>query len=191
MAELEPIVTHYDLRSNGDMVISIVADTHGHIDPRILEVISGSDVTIHAGDIMGASVLESIQPRSGMIIAVRGNNDSHISWPGSQIEKLKEIPDVASVSCPGGVIMVEHGHSIDRIEQNHFPLAYKYSEARAVVYGHTHVQRLDQESLPWLVNPGAAGIARNNGGASCYLLRIKAQRWSMESFKFTPLRKAG
>lgn len=191
MAGLEPIVTHYDLRSYGNMAISVVADSHGPIDPRVLEVISESDVAIHAGDIMGASVLESMRPRSGMVIAVRGNNDSQTTWPSSQSERLKQIPDVATINCPGGVIVAEHGHSIDRIEQNHYPLAYKYSQARAVVYGHTHVQRLDQDSLPWLVNPGAAGITRNNGGASCYLLRIEAQQWTMESYKFTPIRKAG
>jgi putative phosphoesterase len=191
MADFEPNVSHFDLRPYGNLAISIVADSHGQIDPRILEVIAESDVAIHAGDILGVSVLESMRPRSGMVIAVRGNNDSQTTWPGSQNDKLKQIPDVATLSCPGGMIVVEHGHSIDRIEQNHYPLAYKHSQARAVVYGHTHLQRLDQDSLPWLVNPGAAGITRNNGGASCYLLRIKAHQWTMESYKFTPFRKAG
>ncbi|MGI9317399.1 MAG: metallophosphoesterase family protein, partial [bacterium] len=146
---------------------------------------------IHAGDIMGAAVLESMRPRSGVVIAVRGNNDLPVTWPESQSQVLEGIPEMAVVACQGGSIVVEHGHLLQGIEIDHFPLAYKYPDARMVVYGHTHLQRLDQDSLPWLVNPGASGMTRNNGGASCYQLQIRGQQWTMESYKFAPIRKAG
>ena len=191
MIQTEHSTSHHDLRSHGDLVISIVADSHGHVDPRVLEVVADSDVAIHAGDMMGKSVLDSMKPRTGLIVAVRGNNDTSEVWSDTEAEDLHQIPEIATLSCQGGKIAVEHGHLLHNIERNHFPLAYKYPDARMVIYGHTHFQRLDQDSYPWLVNPGASGITRNNGGASCYKLSICAQHWSVEPFKFTPIRKAG
>ena len=191
MNQMKQTTSHYDLRRYGDLVISIVADSHGYVDPRVLEVVADSDVAIHAGDMMGKSVLDSMKPRTGLVVAVRGNNDSSNVWSDTEIDTLQQIPEIATLRCQGGKIAVEHGHRLHDIERNHFPLADKYPDARMVIYGHTHIQRLDQDSFPWLVNPGASGITRNNGGASCYRLRICARHWSVEPFKFTPIRKAG
>ena len=86
---------------------------------------------------------------------------------------------------------MEHGHRVQNIERDHFQLGYKYPDSRLVIYGHTHLQRVDQDTLPWLLNPGAAGIVRNHNGPSCYQLKIAADEWTVECYKFPQIMKVG
>ncbi|MEE1539786.1 MAG: metallophosphoesterase family protein, partial [Arenicellales bacterium] len=55
--------------------VGIVSDTHGFIDPRIIDVVAKCDIAVHAGDIGNANSLVSLETRLGYITAVRGNND--------------------------------------------------------------------------------------------------------------------
>lgn len=174
----------YDLTAYDDLLITILSDTHGVIDPAVRQLANQGDVVLHAGDIMSGSVLEDLNPKLGIVIAVKGNNDFLISWAGQDSGRLQIIPDTAVVHCRGGTISMEHGHQIQNIERDHFQLAYKYPDSRLVIYGHTHCQRIDRDALPWLLNPGAAGMERNKGGASCSQLQITADNWQFEHFKF-------
>ena len=185
---MQQSVKRIDLRQFQTLNIAIISDTHGAIDASVLDVVNSADVVLHAGDIMGAHVLDQLKPRLGKVIAVRGNNDLPTIWHDDPDQQLSRIPDVAMIECAGGAIAMEHGHLLFDIERNQAPLGYKYSEARMVVYGHTHVQKLDRTSHPWLLNPGAAGVVRNKGGASCYRLRIDGNDWDLEAFKFPTLR---
>ena len=104
---------------------------------------------------------------------------------------LGEIPDVALIDTGSGLIALEHSDQIQGIEWNQSPLAYKYPDARMVVYGHTHVEKVDDELTPWLLNPGVAGLTRNQGGPCCYQLLIQGQEWSLVRHKFPQLKKVG
>jgi len=56
------------------MRIGVVSDTHGYLNPRVVEVLEGVDRILHAGDIGSQEVilrLEAVAP----VTAVRGNND--------------------------------------------------------------------------------------------------------------------
>ena len=56
-----------------------------------------------------------------------------------------------------------------------------YPEAKAIIYGHTHKQVIDNKELPWVVNPGSAGQIRNYGAAKCLTLTIEDQDdWTIE-----------
>ena len=56
------------------MLLGIVSDTHGYMNPRVLELLQGVEHILHAGDIGDAAIigrLSSIAP----VTTVRGNND--------------------------------------------------------------------------------------------------------------------
>jgi len=180
----EQTVSRFDLREYGDISIAIISDSHGDVDQRVRSIVNNSDVVIHAGDIMGAGALNRLNPKCDVVIAVLGNNDCRSTWRDDAAGRLDELDDIALVDLQGGQIAVEHGHHLHDIKRNHFPLAYKYPESRMVIYGHTHVQRLDRQQRPWLVNPGASGAVRNHDGASCYRLQVSGHDWSLERFKF-------
>ena len=70
-----------------------------------------------------------------------------------------------------------HGH----FEPSHDSMRELYPEAKAIIYGHTHKQVIDNKELPWVVNPGSAGQIRNYGAAKCLTLTIEDQdEWTIE-----------
>ena len=159
----------------------VVADTHGYIDKRIADLSSTCDIAIHAGDILAPQDLNQLRPRSGMIYAVRGNNDLT-----RNSKQLAELPDQYLLSLPGGTLCVEHGHSIWDTKNYHFRLRQKHQQRnlKAIVYGHTHKLVYDKGERPWVLNPGAAGKVRTYGGPSCLILTARKRAWHVKLFRF-------
>lgn len=168
---------------NTTTTVAIISDTHAVLDPRIAEVISRADIAIHAGDIGDAGVLYAMRPKSGRVIAVTGNNDHTIFWPPEQSDVVEAMPEIVKFDLPGGSVAVEHGHRHDARSPDHQSLREAHPDAKLVVYGHTHHQVIDDTSLPWVVNPGAAGATRTHGGPSYLLLTASELDWNIERFK--------
>ncbi|MDH3693224.1 MAG: metallophosphatase family protein [Gammaproteobacteria bacterium] len=164
--------------------VGIVSDTHGEIDFRIVEILNECDLVIHAGDIGNSEVLSLLQPKSGNLVAVRGNNDIPKKWPRSDHAVLNNLSDSEVVSLPGGDIAIEHGHRIWDTKNYHKRLRVKYARAKMIVYGHTHIRLIERKQKPWVVNPGAAGRSRTFGGPSCLVLNATASSWRLREFCF-------
>ncbi len=104
-------------------------------------------------------------------IAVKGNNDIHIAT----------LNEVEVLELPGGNIVIEHGHMHGHFEPSHESLREAYPEAKAIIYGHTHKQVIDNKEMPWVINPGSAGQIRNYGAARCLTLTIEDQdEWTIQ-----------
>ncbi len=170
--------------SRTEKIIAIISDTHGELDFRIDEIIRQSDIAIHAGDIGDAFVLELMQPKSGEICAVQGNNDHPVLWPANQSTILKSIPKIAHLDLPGGRISIEHGDRHHPVKPDHESLRHAFPESRLIIYGHTHKMLIDKQAKPWVANPGAAGSTRTYGGPSCLLLKASESNWEIESIRF-------
>lgn len=158
--------------------VAIVSDTHAVLDKRIAALIKDCDYAIHAGDICGEHVLADMQPKSGKVIAVLGNNDLHIHGDS--------LPAKAEMDLPGGRLTVEHGHEHGMHKPDHDSLRESHADSKVVVYGHTHKMVQDKSSLPWVINPGAAGRTRTRGGPSCLILNASAdQEWEIQEYRFS------
>ena len=167
-----------------EVIVAIISDTHSYLDSRIKDIVASADMAVHAGDIGNADILKQLQPKSGEVIAVTGNNDHPVLWPADQTDFLNSIPEVTYIKLPGGTIALEHGDKHDHIKPSHQSLRAAHPESRLVVYGHTHKMVIDDESIPWVANPGAAGSTRTNGGPSCLLLKASEQNWAIEVVRF-------
>lgn len=175
-----------DLCHHKSLRIAIISDTHTVLDERIANVIKEADIAIHAGDICCGSVLEKMHPKLGHVFAVTGNNDHHSVWPAEHKEIVEALPDVAEINLPGGLLVVEHGHTHGHHQPDHSSLRATHPQARIIVYGHTHSQICDKDEQPWVINPGAAGATRTRGGPSCLILSVSAdQEWEIEAIRFT------
>ncbi|MBK1647147.1 metallophosphoesterase family protein [Rhabdochromatium marinum] len=163
--------------------VALLADTHGQVDARVLELVESCDIAVHGGDIGSAAVLASLQPRLGRVYAVRGNNDVFRSWPAEERRLLERIPRWASVELPGGILVVEHSHRLAAAGR-HERLRHRYPHARVIVYGHSHQMIADCQKQPWVLNPGAAGYARTHGGPSCMVLNASLDAWAVEEHRF-------
>ncbi len=174
---------HFDLGDADVLNVAVVSDTHGRLAPDVASVVSLCDAVIHAGDICGAGVLQELERLCPVVIAVAGNNDMPALWMPEEREVVAALPEVAVVRAPGGEIVVEHGHRFGHHPQ-HAEFRAAWPDARLVIYGHTHIQVIDREAEPWVVNPGAAGHVRNQGGPHCALLKLSREQWEIEPMRF-------
>lgn len=168
--------------------VVILADTHGQLDRRIERLVRDCDIAVHGGDIGNARVLARLQPRSGRVHAVRGNNDIPGKWPDGEQMLLEKLPRQRVLDLPGGRLVIVHGHRTAATSR-HARLRQLHPHARAIVYGHSHRLVSDCEHLPWVLNPGAAGHARTFGGPSCLILAATPTDWHVETHRFEPIGK--
>lgn len=174
-----------DFTESSKMKIAIVSDTHEELAEEIIDAIKACDVAMHAGDIGSSSVLETMQPKSGHVIAVAGNNDKPYLWDFKDWQLVQNLPHRFQLSLPGGKLSIEHGHEHDMYKPSHDALRAAHPDSRLVIYGHTHIQVIDTD-VPecHVINPGAAGFTRNKGGPSCVILSIDRDKWQYEVLKF-------
>jgi hypothetical protein len=164
------------------MKVLLLGDTHGWVDDSIVELAAGMELVVHTGDIGSASVLAALKSRCGDVLAVAGNNDVPKKWSVDEHHVLSGLPESLQIELPGGVLAIEHGHRIWDSANYHSRLRNKYPDTRAIAYGHSHIRRIDTTNQPWVMNPGAAGRVRTKGGASCLVLTVKPDRWSVREF---------
>lgn len=171
--------------SGEDRRVLLLADTHGVLDPRIRELAQDCTLAVHAGDVGASAVLEALAVAAGRVLAVCGNNDVPGKWRGAPAD-LAALPERLEVPLPGGMLVVEHG---DRYaaSSRHARLRTAYPAARAVLCGHSHRLLEDTAVSPWVLNPGAAGRARTQGGPSCLVLEAGADGWRISKFRFSAL----
>lgn len=167
------------------MNVLILSDTHGHIHPDILALAKESELAIHCGDIGNAEVLKQIKSIT-KLIAVRGNNDVEPLWSEEDHPALVTIPWQTTVKLPGGTLGLCHGHQEPRVAKRHAFLRSQFSDCKAVAYGHSHLLTIDATDPDHQVlNPGAAGKARTNGGPSCLVLKATEKNWVVKSHRFS------
>lgn len=153
------------------MQIAIIADTHGHLDPRIAEAVSDCACIVHAGDV-GADVVDALASLGPDVAIVTGNNDpADAPWP-----------ETRHLSLPGGELIVIHGHQWPA-KNRHRKLRAAFPGASAVVCGHSHRQVVDRDTRPWVLNPGAAGRTRTYGGPGYLILTAADGRWRLEDYQ--------
>jgi len=128
--------------------IGLIADTHGLLRAEVHEALAGVSLILHAGDVGGDEILDELAVIAP-VQAVFGNTDA--SWQaGLAPERVVEVEGVR--------IHVSHGHEVGR--PNAARLLKAYPGYRVLVYGHTHVQRIDEVDGVLVINPGAAGPRR-------------------------------
>ena len=131
-------------QKDSQIVIGLIADTHGSLRPEALEALQGTDLIIHAGDVGREGILETLG-RLAPVYAVRGNVDR-----GEWAEKLPhdELIEVGEVS-----FYVHHGHEEPGLD----PAA---AGCRVVVRGHSHKPEVKELRGVLYLNPGSAGPRR-------------------------------
>lgn len=130
-------------RSARTLTVGVLSDTHGHLYPRVVQLLQGVDHIVHAGDVGTPEVLTGLRAIAP-VTAVRGNCD-HEAWAAG-------LPVQTEVEIGGVRIVVAHisprvGPGDDRT-----PVV--------LVSGHSHLAAMDQRGGALLLNPGSAGPRR-------------------------------
>src|SRR6202521_2282108 len=147
--------------------VGVIADTHcpeflDSLPERVLEIFQGVDLILHAGDITAEETLGALR-RIAPVEAVRGDHDRLL--PG--------LPTSREITVEGKRIVIVHGERSHWIEEPqtllwtlslgyfhpHAGLSHvlrrRFSDADAIVYGHTHMPRAETIDGTLLFNPGA------------------------------------
>lgn len=149
------------------MLVAVIADTHlprgsrslpGACVQRLLD----ADLILHAGDLSSLSFFAELNALGPPVRAVYGNADEpalRAELPKELILELDEAR-IALVHIPGP----QTGREAR--------LAARFPSCQAVVYGHTHLPRVDRHEGVWILNPGSPTERRRGPIHSMLLLEI-------------------
>jgi putative phosphoesterase len=128
-------------KKDGQYVLGVLSDTHGRVRPEIVQPLENVDLILHAGDVGGPEVLETLQ-KLAPVAAVQGNMD-YGSW-------AEDLPLTRQLQLGGVQIYIIHdmrGLDFEPVEAG----------IQVIVSGHTHQPRMEKKNGLWLLNPGSAG----------------------------------
>ena len=124
--------------------VGLISDTHGLLRPEAVRALHGCDLIVHAGDVVGARILDDLSLLAP-VTAVRGNNDKG-DWARALREThLLRVEDVS-------IYVI---HDLKELDIN--PSS---AGVQVVVSGHSHMPAVDQRGDVLFVNPGSAGPRR-------------------------------
>jgi putative phosphoesterase len=126
--------------------IGVISDTHGLIREEALDVLKGSDLIIHAGDVGNAEVIEELK-KLAPVYCVRGNCDKG--------ELRDMLPENQVVEI--GEVFIYVVHNVDDLNLD--PEAAGIS---IVITGHSHKPCISAKGKVLYLNPGSAGPRRFN-----------------------------
>ncbi len=133
------------------MLIGVVSDTHGYLNPRVPELLQGVDHILHAGDIGDGGIIEALAEIAPVTV-VRGNNDR--TGPESL------YPEEVSLTLEGLSFYLTHIVKVPKGPDHSSMQPYLDTGANIVVYGHSHIAFQQELGNILFFNPGAAGKRR-------------------------------
>lgn len=126
------------------MMLGVISDTHGLLRPEAAEVLRGSEMILHAGDVGDPDILERLRELAP-VQAVRGNVDRQ-KW-------ARALPGAQVVEVGGTSIYMLH--ILEDLD-----LKPEAAGFRVVVYGHSHQPKMEEKNGVLYFNPGSAGPRR-------------------------------
>lgn len=124
--------------------LGVISDTHGLLRPEAVDMLRGSDLIVHAGDVGSPEVLRELEELAP-VIAVRGNND-HGPW-------AEALPLTADFELGRASIYVIH-------DVKELPIDPRAAGHSVVIAGHSHRPLSETRDGVLFFNPGSAGPRR-------------------------------
>ncbi|MDD5224548.1 MAG: metallophosphoesterase family protein [bacterium] len=129
------------------MLVGILSDTHGYIDPRISEIFRPVRNILHAGDFEETAILSELE-KIAPVTAVRGNGDYQFR---------DFYPTDLTIEINGFCILLCHRYNSFSMLEPRILSEIERVRPRVLVYGHTHEHVLHQSGDLLYLNPGYAG----------------------------------
>jgi putative phosphoesterase len=154
---VEKVLMSVNFENKENVVVGVIADTHGLLLTTAVKALKGVDLIIHAGDVGSSKVLNKLKSIAP-VVAVRGNMD--------MVKSLRKLPETEAVEVADVFLYVIH--DIHRLD-----IAPSKSGFDAVIHGHLHCPSVAENSGVLFLNPGSATQPRRNFPASLALLHIR------------------
>jgi uncharacterized protein len=149
------------------MKIGILSDTHLRVPDATLEYIlselfAGTDLILHAGDIVTRLVLERLEESN--VTAVSGNMDDH--------EVAGMLPQRRVVLAGTKRIGLIHGWGSSDGLADRVYSRFLEDSVDLIVFGHAHEPHWERIDGVYLFNPGSAAHNRNGQGPTVGIVEI-------------------
>jgi putative phosphoesterase len=144
--------------------IGLISDTHCLLRDEAVEVLRGSELILHAGDVGKPEILEALR-KIAPVIAVRGNVDT-APW-------AQALPETAVAQA--GSVLIYVLHDVNALDLN--PAA---AGIHIVVSGHSHKPGKSEREGVLYINPGSAGPRRFQLPITAAVLRLDRTPWEVE-----------
>ena len=141
------------------MRILIISDTHGRTDNFLLlkRKVSRPDLIIHCGDGTGDFDFIGDYMKS-KVTGVSGNCDF-----------FTRESKVMNLNIEGKLLHIEHGNKLPVYSEESMLEYARDNGYTAILYGHTHIQKLVHKDGIWIVNPGSISLPRDGAPSYCLL----------------------
>jgi putative phosphoesterase len=135
------------------MKIGVISDTHisqksEHLPKKILDDFKTADIVLHAGDLIGLSVLDELKKVCKTIYAVRGNMDTQ-----EVKQKLNEKEIIQAGKYRIGLM---HGSGNPAKLIGFLTDAFQEDKVDVIVFGHSHYPVNEKKKGILYFNPGSA-----------------------------------
>ncbi|MBU4305997.1 MAG: metallophosphatase family protein [Candidatus Omnitrophica bacterium] len=133
------------------MKIGVLSDTHvpiirDEIPEAVARCFKGTDMILHAGDLVEICVIDALKKITPNVVAVSGNMDSE------QLQTL--LPRKKTVKAGKYMIGLIHGWGAPQgIEER---IAKEFKNVDIIVFGHTHKPLKETKQGILFFNPGSA-----------------------------------
>jgi uncharacterized protein len=149
------------------VLLGVVADTHGFLNPRLKVLFRGVDAILHAGDIEAQAVLDALAD-TAPVTAVHGNCDRGLL--------VAEYPAWQELAVEGHKLLLLHrGGKMLRSDLTTSAIV-RHVQPDIIVSGHTHQPLVVWEDGVYLFNPGLAGRPHFGQRPTAGLLAISAEK---------------
>ncbi|MBM3128731.1 MAG: metallophosphoesterase family protein [Chloroflexi bacterium] len=149
------------------MKIGILADTHipdrlPALPNRVLELFSGVDIILHAGDVTDLAVLQQLEPVA-QTFAVCGEHDSaQVRHYVEEKQRLtfggRAVGMVHGARAWEGNLWRQLAYRLNRARRLEVLLGYvqrQFTDADVIVFGHSHAPYMKMHGNTLLINPGS------------------------------------
>jgi hypothetical protein len=150
------------------MKIGVMSDTHLRSPDETLDYIlgilfAGTDMILHAGDIVTRSVLDYLEAHD--VVAVCGNMDDY--------EIAGHVPQQRVLEAEGTRIGLIHGWGSKQGLEWRILERFERPRPDLIVYGHTHKPFWGKVDDVMMFNPGSAAAVGLRNGATVGILEIR------------------
>jgi uncharacterized protein len=144
--------------------IGVIADTHGAVHERVLDVFAGAVHIIHAGDVGGRHVLDALRAIAP-VTAVDGNNDD---GSGEEIVRFE---------VEGLRILLTHILPRPHAPRPEVERSLARKPADVVIFGHSHLPHDERIGGVRYFNPASAGRRRFDLPVSVGIFEKRGEDW--------------
>ena len=149
------------------MLIGVISDTHGYLNPKVFDLFEGVERIMHAGDISTMDMiieLSAIAP----VIAVHGNMDP--------IEIASRYPEDVRVRLADNDVFMTHNGGMLLRSPSVLKARCGPKRPDVFIWGHTHRSENKIVDDMLSLNPGSAGRPRLGLPSSVALLTLEPKK---------------